>query len=346
VRAARVLVAVGLFGGLALIAPAAADGPQSIDYTCHETTDPPQGVPDFSAPTAMTTSDSADPARVFQPVTWTADVEFPEIQPPTDLYLDNLVLSVPIPDGVAVSRATLVAGAGETPNPPLSALAVHILAGPRLIRVDLPASPGPTRRILVQDDGDVFYPADPDHPASHGPRVVPPVLRIGGVATEAAAGTTVEWKAPRVSTRFVVLSPTHARALCLPDGDPTVLTTDVSTDVQQCDGEDVTVQVGAGQPTAGPDVIQGTPGADTAGGLEGADRFCGLGGNDTFNGGAGSDRAFGGGGNDDLFGNGGPDLLDGGVGDDFLGGGPGADTCRGRTGHDTAAACETVTGVP
>src|SRR4029453_11110216 len=38
----------GVLGGLGMIAPAPAGGPQSIDYPCHETTDPPQGVPDFS----------------------------------------------------------------------------------------------------------------------------------------------------------------------------------------------------------------------------------------------------------------------------------------------------------
>jgi Ca2+-binding RTX toxin-like protein len=334
-----------MLGLVAVMAPAGADGPQSVNYTCHEITDPAQGVPDFSAPSTMVTSDSVDPALVFQRVTWTADIELPAIQPAADLYLDYVRLTVPIPEGILIEGARLVAGAGETPNPPLSQLSIGVFEDPEIIQVDIR---GDVRadKILVQGDGDTFFPANPNHPGQHGPAVVPPVIRITGLPTPEAAGTTIEWTAPRVATQFRYLGTPHARIHCRADGTPTILSTSVSTDVQQCDGHDVTVVFGYGSTTAGPDVIRGTPGPDWREGRGGADRFCGLGGNDTFFGGAGADHALGGGGDDRLWGNGGPDTLEGGTGDDALGGGPGNDTCAGQAGHDTATACEIRTGIP
>lgn len=115
---------------------------------------------------------------------------------------------------------------------------------------------------------------------------------------------------------------------------------------QLCDGQVVTVDMGAGQlPTALDDVILGTSGDDVIAAGAGNDLICALGGNDTVWGQAGNDRIFGGdgadklrgsAGDDQLFGGDGADDLNGGTDDDHVDGGPDADAfVRGGTGDDT-----------
>jgi len=93
-----------------------------------------------------------------------------------------------------------------------------------------------------------------------------------------------------------------------------------------CNGQTVTVNLGAGQSaTTGNDVILGTSGADIIDGLSGDDTICALGGGDTISGGGGNDIIFGGPGVDTIFGGG---------GNDFIRGGGEADTIRGQNGDD------------
>lgn len=86
--------------------------------------------------------------------------------------------------------------------------------------------------------------------------------------------------------------------------------------------------VGAGGPTAGPDVLNGFNNKN--------DVIAGLGGDDSISGLSGKDKLFGNAGNDKLSGNAGNDSLYGGVGDDVLTGGKGKDLLDGGKGKDTA----------
>lgn len=113
--------------------------------------------------------------------------------------------------------------------------------------------------------------------------------------------------------------------------------------VQQCAGEQVTVDIAAGdEPTQGDDVILGTRGPDQVNGLGGADTICGLGGRDQLDGGLGPDTLLGGGGRDRLRGGGDDDALLGGKGRDRLAGGSGQDSCDGGPGADTERGCEVL----
>lgn len=103
-----------------------------------------------------------------------------------------------------------------------------------------------------------------------------------------------------------------------------------------CNGQAVTVDIGAGQqPTNGDDVIQGTSGADNIDGLGGNDVICGLSGADQIRGGTGNDQLFGGDGDDRMQGNEGNDLISGNLGNDRLFGGIGDDAIDGGAGNDT-----------
>ncbi len=127
-----------------------------------------------------------------------------------------------------------------------------------------------------------------------------------------------------------------------------------------CDGEKVTVYIGAGmKPTKGDDVILGTRGKDIISGRAGNDIICGLGGNDILiggrgndvliggkgkdklKGGKGNDQLEGGSGRDKLRGGSGNDQLSGGSGRDRLNGGKGTDSCKGGIGKDRLKKCET-----
>ncbi|HYF47434.1 MAG TPA: calcium-binding protein, partial [Acidimicrobiales bacterium] len=310
----------------------------------------------LSAPVPLTTSDSVDPAKVFQQVTWNADLTFPEFDAPLEVYIDYLRVRIPIPANVHVISAGVVAPPSQTPNPPLSHISVNVTANAVTLEVPRPSLQGPANRIKVTTAGAVTYPANQANPSQNGSPVVLPSLRIVGVPTPAAAGTTINWPAPTLDTRVRVPAfNVQATYACTPDAPTVIWSTAVSEDVQLCDGQPVTVQTGFNPPTAGADVIQGTAGNDSAAGLGGPDRFCGMTGADQFSGGAGNDRALGGAGNDTLRGEigsdtllGGPnaDTLYGGANRDHLVGGTERDTCNGGPERDTSQTCEVRTSIP
>lgn len=336
-------LAVAALAAALLVTPAAADGPQSVDYTCNETNADNQLVPSLGASISVAGTDSVDPARVYQPVTWEADIELPDIQPPVRILLNYLRVRIPIPDGVAAVSATAVAATGETPNPALSNMTVTTTADEVVLA--LPASPAAGNWILAKpasEGGGLTYPASF---VGDGTPVVPPVLRITGVPTQPAS--TISWSAPEIDTELTYLGDLDT-VTCAPDADPdpVIVSTTVGTGVQTCDGQAVTVQLGHNAPTAGNDVIQGTAGNDTVLALGGNDRFCGLNGNDRFRGGNGNDRARGGNGNDTLQGDAGADNLAGEAGNDTLNGGTQRDVCAGAAGRDTGTACEVRTSIP
>jgi uncharacterized repeat protein (TIGR01451 family) len=78
------------------------------------------------------------------------------------------------------------------------------------------------------------------------------------------------------------------------------------------------------------DIVCAGPGADIVRGGRGADLLKGGAGNDVLRGGPGADRLKGGKGND---------VLRGGPGNDVLNGGPGKDRCRGGGGNDIKRSC-------
>jgi len=349
------LVVVALMGVVAVgTSRVEADGTQEIPYTCTEQAPRNPIAPDsLSAPVPLTTSDSVDPARVFQPVTWTAELGFPAVEAPIPIEIVYLRIRLPIPSNVHVISATAVAPPGQTPNPAISHIAVNRTANAVVIEVPKPSLRDPQHRIRVTTAGAVTYPAVEGGPA--GNPVVLPWLKIVGVPTPGAADTTVDWAAPTLETRVKGPFQIDATYHCGPDAPTAVWSTAVGTDVQQCDGRDVTVQVGFNAPTTGPDVIQGTAGPDWASGGAGADRFCGLTGADLFSGGGGNDRALGGAGNDTLRGEvgndtlmGGPnaDTLYGGANQDTLIGGTQRDTCNGGPARDTTQTCEVRQNIP
>lgn len=339
-RVRRGVVAAVLLVGLAALAPGAAEaGGTPTPYTCNETSETGL-VPEFSAELTVGGSSTPASARIFQPVTWTVDIDEPALSPPLSVNLSYLRVRVAIPDDLTNVSAKLVAAQGETPNPAISAISIQASAGE--IVVQLPSNPGNNNAIKAWADDDMTNP----HPGSHltypsniltaGNPVVLPRVQVTGTPTPAAGGTTVTWQAPTVESALTV-SAQAVTVACTPDGepDPAVVSTPVSTTRQACDGKPVTVQLGFNAPTGGNDVIQGTPGADTTNGLGGNDRFCGLDGGDTYRGGPGNDRALGGLGNDRLNGDAGDDRLQGDAGNDTINGGAGKDTLLGAAGRDT-----------
>jgi hypothetical protein len=357
----RGLLVAGLLMGSAALVPstADADGTQSIPYTCDETTEPDVGLaPDtLAAPLPITAEDSVETAKIFQQVTWTASLGFPAIDPPITVYFDSFKVTIPIPEDVAVLSATLANPTGQTANPPLADVSITrtateiVVELPKLSRQDL------QHRIRIREHPtthltEVNYPETEGGLFTGGTAVVLPVVTIVGVPLPAASGTTINWVSPVVSTAINIGDATYS---CDADEATTIVSTDVGTTRQLCDGRGVTVQLGYNAPTGAADVIQGRSTADTANGGGGGDRFCGLGGVDTFHGAAGNDRALGAAGNDKLFGDAGDDRLQGDAGTDTLNGGAGRDnliggtqrdTCVGGTQHDTASTCEVKQSIP
>ncbi len=346
------LVAVALTGVVAFSASRAdADGVQSVPYTCTE----PGALPDLSAPVPLTTSDSVDPARIFQPVTWSTQLSLPEVEVPEILVKIDFVyfrVRIPIPTGVHVTSASLVAPANETLNPPAADMTTTVTASEVVIEVPKASLQQDfAHRIRLRTGSTIpTYPENAFSDVDTGSPVVLPIVRITGVPTPAAAGTTVNWQAPVLDTQAL-----GAMFTCTPDEPTTITSTAVGTQRQLCDGQPVTVQVGFNNPTPAANVIQGTAAADTVNGLAGNDRFCGLNGIDTFRGSTGSDRAFGGAGNDVLKGDAGADRLQGDAGADNLQGGADRDnliggtqrdTCNGGPQRDTAQTCEVRTSIP
>jgi RTX calcium-binding nonapeptide repeat (4 copies) len=328
-RVTRWVSAMAIVVGLAAV-PSPADAGITANYSCGG------GLLTGSVPfTGFGATNN--PVDVFQPETWSVPLATFAFDPPplTPVFWSYFRWRFAIPSGVAVTSARLVDG--PTPsNPALADSVVTVTATEVIVESPKPTAQDSIHRFRLDPTGDYTYPEDPTSGSATGDPLVLPVLQVTGVALPSVAGTFVEWDVPVIDTHAIINS-ADIDLTCTAGPFP-LMFTDVTTERQQCDGHDVTLQVGAGVPTAGPDVIQGTAGRDTAGGLRGADRFCGLGGNDVFRGGAGNDRAFGQGGND---------VLEGGAGVDTLNGGAGSDVCRGQLGvHDHAVACEVVTGVP
>lgn len=340
--------------------PVGAGGPPAVDYTCAETSSTGL-VPNINVPVDIIATGPAALPKVFQPVTWTATLQEPNLLPPLSINLHYLRVRVPIPANVTAVSATLVAAPGETPNPALNLISLEVTADEVIVL--LPGTPGASNRIRAAsaaDGGGLTYPSNI---LSIGNPVVLPQVQITGVPTPAASGGDVTWRAPELDTA-VTITAQDVTLTCAPDldPDPAINTTSVDTAVQLCDGRAVTMQADtprspspapspttAGLTTAGTtgaDVIQGTAFVDTVNSLGGTDRFCGLNGNDVHNGGGANDRALGGGGNDRLSGGGGDDFLNGGVGTDTLNGGAGRDTCNGGTQTDTGTACEVKLSIP
>lgn len=347
-RTMRGIIVLAAFGVAAtLAAPAEADGPQSIPYVCHGP------LPPFEGPLAITTSDSVDPASIYQPLTWRIELGLPATTSPLTADSDYFRIVFPIPAGVDVQSATAVAAPGETPNPPLSDISV-VMSQSEVV-VDLPKSAArdATHRIrTAENTGTRTYPESESVPAISGQPVVLPDLVVTGVAVPGSGGRHVRWSAPTIDTEFSAFDAAYS---CYPDLSVNVLDTTIGTGTQLCDGRPVTVQLGFNEPTSGTNVIQGTAANDTVNALGGADRFCGLGGVDTFNGGPGNDRAVGGEGNDRLRGDAGDDRLQGDAGADNLQGGDGNDTlvggtqsdvCNGGPQIDSATTCEVRQNIP
>lgn len=343
-----------IFGLLAIASAAAAvvavgspsvsaDPPTPIGYGCHETTVPTVGFPSPSVQLTVTIVDTPDPARVFQPVTWRTALSNPDLPTPLPLAVHYLRGRVPIPDNLTGVTASVAAAPGTTPNPPLSQVSVRVTADEVIFQ--LPGTPSASRRIRAAASG-LTYPYQ-EGSAAIGNPVVLPLIRISGVPTPAASGTTITWRAPEID--FAVTLPGGtATVTCAgtEDPDPAIVRTAVNSAVQTCDGQAVTVQTGFNNPTAGDDVIQGTSANNTVNGLGGNDRFCGLAGGDSFGGGTGNDRVLGGPGNDVLRGDAGNDYLQGDAGRDRLDGGANRDICNGGTQVDTASGCEVSQAIP
>jgi hypothetical protein len=347
------LIAAALAGVVAFSTKGAeADGAQEIPYTCTE----PGALPDLSAPVPLTTSDSVDPAKIFQPVTWTTALSLPAVEVPEILQKIDFVyfrVHLPIPPGVHVISTRLTPPAGQTLNPPAADMSTTITATEVVIEVPKTSLQQDfVHRIRLRTGSSTpTYPESAVSNTDTGSPVVLPIVSITGVPTPAAAETTLDWQAPILDTQAL-----GATFTCTPDEPSTITSTAVGTQRQTCDGRPVTVQVGFNNPTAAANVIQGTNGADVnVNGLGGNDRFCGLLGNDSFRGGLGNDRAFGGGGNDTLKGDAGDDRLQGDAGADTLQGGAGRDAliggtqrdnCNGGTQRDTAQTCEVKVSIP
>jgi Ca2+-binding RTX toxin-like protein len=358
-RTVRGLLVVGALAGSAVLVPGVDAGARSVEpiaYTCKDAGEVPV-VPEFDADLSIDGTPTVASPKVFQPVTWTFAIDEPALAPPVKVTLQFLRLRIPLPDDLTNVSASVVAGTGETPNPPVSDISVQV-SGEEIV-VQLPATPDLAHRIQADTDGTLRYPyvvgAEDGPPL---PLVVLPRIKVTATPTPVAGGTNIEWRAPVIESRApVVGSPTPRDVTCSAnaDPDPVVVSTPVSATRQTCDGRPVTVQIGFNAPTTGNDVIQGTAANNTVSGRAGNDRFCGLAGNDTFNGGAGNDRAIGGAGNDKLRGDAGDDRLQGDAGSDNLQGGTGRDaliggaqrdTCNGGPQRDTAPTCEIRQNIP
>lgn len=102
-----------------------------------------------------------------------------------------------------------------------------------------------------------------------------------------------------------------------------------------CNGQEITVNLGAGEmPTDGDDVILGTNEDDVINAGAGNDTVCALKGDDVIDAGVGADTVLGGSGSDTIRGDRGNDTLKGGGGADFIFAGRGNDTLRGGQGGD------------
>jgi hypothetical protein len=352
---ARIAVLAALVAGTAALVPTVAEADdEPTPYTCtvFDGNVPPGELLSFDADLLVTAPTAPATAKVFQPLTWTFDIDEPDLAPPLSVNLNYLRVRIAVPANLTNVTARAVAAAGEMLNPSADLISVTATGGE--VVVSLPNPPATTNRwIRAGSDGSLTYPSTF---SAFGNPVVLPRIQVTGVPTPGAGGTDVVWRAPTIESATVI-GPDPVTVDCTADGDtpPVITSTAVSTTRQTCDGKPVTVQLGYNAPTAGPNVIQGRAAADSTNGLGGADRFCGLGGADAFHGGPGNDRAVGGLGNDRLFGDagddrlqgdGGTDTLNGGAGRDSLIGGTQRDTCIGGTQRDTAATCEVRRTIP
>lgn len=320
----------------------AADPQVRMDYECRETSQT-NNFPPLAGAQSVAVADTPDPAKVFQPVTWRVTLSNLVLPTPFPLTLHYLEWRIPIPPGVTAVTAAATAPPGSPPNPPRSQTSLRVT--PDAVVLRLPLSPSPARRIRATAASQLTYPFR-EGTNDFGNPVVLPVVRITGVPTPGAGGSTIAWQAPVVNLAVALMGGVST-VTCEPTAGPTTVAgTAVTNGVQTCNGQPITVQVGFNPPTAGNDVIQGTAARDVTSGLGGDDRFCGLAGADVFRGGPGRDRAIGGSGNDDLRGDAGNDHLEGGAGSDRLNGGANRDLCNGGPQVDIAVACEVTPGVP
>jgi hypothetical protein len=224
-----VLVAIAAMG-LATIAPAGADGAQSVPYTC-PVTEGPFAPLNLQADVPITTADSQDPVDIFEPVTFTATVDLPPVDPPIDVTFDRFEIELDVPDGYrAVSANVSNPTSGPVANPPVNQIATVVTNDS--ITVELPSDPNQHfgNRIRAHDEGTgLTYPANAFNSAINGDPVVPPVVTIEAMPTFARGGETLEWLPPEVRT-FV--DQAAANVTCTADAPaPIILSTDITPTV-------------------------------------------------------------------------------------------------------------------
>src|SRR5689334_20303972 len=115
----RYVVVAALVAGAAMVPSAAEAGAEPTPYTCTVYDDevPPGEVLDFTADLTVTAPTAPITAKVFQPLTWTFDIDEPDLAPPLSVNLNHLRVRIDVPDGLTNVTARAVAAPGETLNP-------------------------------------------------------------------------------------------------------------------------------------------------------------------------------------------------------------------------------------
>jgi uncharacterized repeat protein (TIGR01451 family) len=159
----------------------AADGTTNVNYTCATS---PAIVDPISTSIPVIAEDDVDPADAGQTVNWTFRVSPPSIESPLAVNVNRVRVEFPRAAGLVnhpvVTLVNPPNGAANPPNGQATAFSNASVTG-----FQTPNS----GTINLQTNGSMTY---------NGSPVNFPQLRIAGVPTEAARGTTIAWRAPNI----------------------------------------------------------------------------------------------------------------------------------------------------
>ena len=186
----------------------AADGTSNAAYQCPNV--PVVGTVNQVIP--VTGEDDVDPAEPGQAVTWNLRVANPSIgEVPLEVTIDWMEVEFDRPANLTDVTLQLVNPPGGTANPPTSQATPTVTA--TKVRFRVPNSGD----VTVGTNGSLTY---------NGAPVVLPQIRITGKPTEAARGTTIQWRAPKVTINISTLG--IGQVICNPTSTVNVVQTRVN----------------------------------------------------------------------------------------------------------------------
>jgi uncharacterized repeat protein (TIGR01451 family) len=181
------------------------DGTTSVPYQCS-----PPGLDPIATTIPITTSDDIDPAEPGQTVTWSFRNTNPSIDAGIEADLNWIQVEYAVPTNVADPVLNLVNPPGQTANPALNNITDNSPANGSAVRFRTPN----TGTIHVAANGSLTYNGNP---------VILPQLQVTGKPTAAARGTTLQWRAPKITVNVQTAS--IGNVACNPNNANTVVLT-------------------------------------------------------------------------------------------------------------------------